>query len=108
MGLKFPPIPKAYLNTDITVIKLVNGEDGTTESEMFKGKCVFDEKSRTKVTADRQIITLNGLAIIQGDINQGEDIKGYVHVNSVKRHIESFKRIRNLDGTVHHVELDLK
>ena len=102
------PFPNLAAVTDITVHGLRDTEDGTTEYYIYTGKCIFDEKSRSVLTAEKQRIKLNALAIIEGDILPGEDIKGYVKVYGVTRRIAGTQRPRTLDGSVYSTELDLE
>ena len=102
------PFPRWAAVTPIEVVATIDGEDGVTEETIYSGNCIFDEKSRTRLTADRQLITLGAKAIIEGDISPGKDIKGFVTVYGVQRRIAGTQRPRNIDGAVFSTELDLE
>lgn len=101
------PFPRFLANTDIKVYSTTLGEDGEEEILLFEGKCIYTDKSKTVLNAERQLITLSGKAVIEGDINPGEVIQGYVLGNRVKKNIYSAERPLNPDGTVFSTELNL-
>lgn len=107
MGVKLP-FPKFLANTDIKVYSTTLGEDGQEEDLLYEGKCIYTDKSRQIMTPERQLITLSGKAVIEGDINPGELIQGYVEVKGTKKNIYSAERPLNPDGTVFSTELNLQ
>jgi len=106
MGVKLP-FPKFLANTDIKVYRTTLGEDGEEESLLYEGKCIYTDKSRTVLNAERKLITLRGKAVIEGDINSGKIIEGYVLVKGAKKNIYSAERPLNPDGTIFSTELNL-
>lgn len=106
MGLKLP-FPRFLAKTDIKVYSTVLGEDGEEETLLYEGKCIYTDKSKQVLNAERQLITLSGKAVIEGDINPGEVIQGFIKVNNAKKKIEGTERPLNPDGTVFSTELNL-
>lgn len=103
------PFPKWACVTPIKVYLTELSEDGEpVESEVFDGKCIYSEKSRLIMDAERRLVQLHAKAIIEGDICPGEDIEGYVMVEGgTKRTIYRAARPRNPDGSVFSTELEL-
>ena len=63
------PFPKWACVTPIKVYLTELSEDGEpVESEVFDGKCIYSEKSRQIMDAERRLVQLNAKAIIEGDI----------------------------------------
>ena len=106
MGLKLP-FPRFQAKTDIKVVSTVLGEDGEEESPLYSGKCIYTDKTRQVMNAERQLITLSGKAVIEGDIKPGEVIQGFIKVNNTKKTICIAERPLNPDGTVFSTELNL-
>lgn len=106
MGLKLP-FPKFLANTNIQVFSTILGEDGEEESLLYEGKCIYTDKSKTVLNAERQLVTLSGKAVIEGDIKPGEVIQGFIKVNNTRKIIYSAERPLNPDGTVFSTELNL-
>lgn len=103
MGMKLP-FPKFLANTQIEVYKTELGEDGPEEEKIFEGKCIYTDKSKQVMTAEKQLITLSGKAVIEGNI----DIKeGFIKINNTKKNIYSIERPLNPDGSVFSTELNL-
>ena len=105
MGMKLP-FPKFLANTDIKVYSTVMGEEGESESSLYDGKCIYTDKSKQIMSPERQLITLSGKAVIEGDINPNKQIQGYILVNGSKKTINSAERPLNPDGTVFSTELN--
>lgn len=107
MGMKLP-FPRFQAKTDIKVHSTVQGEDGEEETLLYEGKCIYTDKSKTVLNAERELITLSGKAVIEGDINPGKVIKGFVEVDNIKKKIYGAERPTNPDGTVFSTELNLQ
>lgn len=106
MGLKLP-FPKFLANTPIEVYSTFMGEDGEEEALLYEGKCIYTDKTKQVLNAERELITLSGKAVIEGDINPGKSIQGYIEVNNTKKKIYGVERPPNPDGTVFSTELNL-
>ena len=103
MGMKLP-FPKFLANTSIEVYKTELGEDGEEEKKVFNGKCIYTDKQKQVMTAEKQLVTLSGKAVIEGNIPIKE---GYINVNGDKKNIYSIERPLNPDGSVFSTELNL-
>lgn len=108
MGLKLP-FPKFLANTLIKVSNTDINEDGEpVETTLYEGKCIYTDKSKSILDAEKRLITLTGKVVIEGDINPGKIIKGYVKIGENKKIIYSVERPLNPDGTVFSTELSLQ
>lgn len=67
------------------------------------------KKTKQKITADKQIITLSGEALFNGDIAPDTDvISGEVVVlTGIRRKIYASEKAKNPDGTVNYTRLEL-
>lgn len=72
--------------------------------------CNYQSNAYTKVTADKQIVTLSGKVLIDGDIapDVPEIVGGECNVLGVTRRIYKGTKARNPDGTVNYTLLELK
>lgn len=102
------PFPKWLANTEVEVWRSAINSDGDyVESKIYDGKCIYTDKAKSILNADKQLINLSGRVTIEGDISPGEKIEGYVIVSGFKKKIYSFERPLNPDGTVFSTELIL-
>ena len=107
MELKLP-FPKWLANTPIKVWFEGTNTDGDYEEKIiFEGKCIYTDKSKQILNAERQLILLSGKAVIEGSIYDGI-FEGYLIVSGVKKRIYSIERPLNPDGTVFSTELNLQ
>lgn len=106
MGLKLP-FPTWLANTPIEVwYEGINSDGDYEEKKIFDGKCIYTDKSRQVLSAERQLILLSGKAVIEGSIYDGP-FEGYVIVSGVKKKIYSIERPLNPDGSIFSTELSL-
>lgn len=110
--MKYPRlVPDSVCNTDITVYRTggLNRDGSPKLTTIYEGKCLYSEKSRTKLTADKQLITLSGEALFNDDIAPDTDtITGEVSIFSgITRVIFSSEKAKNPDGTVNYTRLEL-
>ena len=84
------------------------GERETLIDDDFK--CNYQSGAYTKITADKQIITLSGKVLIDGDIapTVPEITSGKCELMGVTRDIYKGTKARNPDGTVNFTMLELK
>ncbi|MGG4397239.1 hypothetical protein ABEX25_23320 [Paenibacillus thiaminolyticus] len=102
------PFPRWNQVTPVKVYQTELSEDGEPVEELlFDGLAFYDEKSRQVLNAERQLVQLSGLIIIEGDINPGKLIEGYVLIDGDRKVIYRTKRPRNPDGSVFSTELEL-
>lgn len=107
MGLKLP-FPKWLANTPIEVWFEGTNSDGDYEEKLiFEGKCIYTDKSKQVLNAEKQLIQLSGMATIEGSICDGL-FEGYVKVEGIKKKIHSSERPLNPDGTIFSTELSLR
>ncbi|MGL4108320.1 hypothetical protein [Clostridium sp. LP20] len=107
MGFKLP-FPKFLANTEIEVWFEGTNTDGDYKEEIiFKGKCIYTDKSKQVLNAERQLITLSGKAVIEGYIYNGP-FEGYIVVNEIEKKIYSIERPLNPDGSIFSTELSLQ
>ncbi|MDQ0149352.1 hypothetical protein ACFO6R_10160 [Eubacterium multiforme] len=107
MGVKLP-FPKWILNTPVEVYQTFINEDGEpVEILLYDGLCNYNEKSKQTLDAERRLVTLSGKVIIEGDINPGKLIEGFIKIGELKKDIYKSSRPRNPDGSVFSTELEL-
>lgn len=105
--MKFP-YPKWLPKIPVKVYwEGVDSDGEYVEELIYDGPAFLDEKSRQVLDAERRLVMLSGLVIIEGDIYPGKPIQGYVVVNGQHKAIHSTLRPRNPDGTVFSTELNL-
>lgn len=101
------PFPKWSQVTPVQVYQTEQGRYGEEETLIYDGKCFYDEKSRQVLDAERRLVLLSGLIVIEGDINPDKVIEGFVMIGEDRKNIFRAKRPRNPDGTVFSTELEL-
>lgn len=110
--MKYPQlVPDRVCTTPIAVCREdgLNRDGSPKRTVIFEGKCNYSEKTYQRMTADKQIITLNAVALFNGDIAPDVDnIEGEVNVLSgIHRRIYASQKCRNPDGTVNYTRLEL-
>lgn len=94
--------------TPVKVCQIVLSEDsGPVPTTIYDGLCSYSEKTKQILDKERKFVTLSGKIIIEGDINPGKIIQGYVEVNGVKKDIFRGSRPSNPDGSVFSTVLEL-
>lgn len=103
------PFPRWNQVTPVKVYRTELSEDGEPGEELlYDKKCFYDERSRQVMTAERQLVLLSGLIVIEGDIAPGKpSFEGYVKICGDRKNIYRVKRPRNPDGSVFSTELEL-
>lgn len=110
--MKFPSlVPDKVCNTPVIVYREdgLNRDGSPKRTVVFEGKCFYSEKTKQKITAEKQLITLSGEALFNGDIAPDTDIiNGEVRLLSgIKRRIYASEKAKNPDGTVNYTRLEL-
>lgn len=110
--MKYPQlVPDRVCTTPITIYREggLNKDGSPKRTVIFEGKCNYSEKTVQRITAEKQIITLNAQALLNGDIAPDADsIEGEVNVlNGRHRRIYASQKCRNPDGTVNYTRLEL-
>lgn len=111
--MRFPClVDKRFCKTPIE-IKIYQegiGEDGEPLSALkIKAVCNYQDKAKTVITADKQLVQLSAQAYFIGDIapELPSISNGDVEVFGVTRRIYQGEKARNPDGTVNYTRLDL-
>lgn len=109
--MKYPClIPKQLCKTDI---RLEIDQEGLNEygeplaPVIYDGKCNYQDKARTVLTAEKKLVEVTGSALLPGDICPGLPTisGGAAVVFGVKRQIQQGAKARNPDGTVNYTEV---
>ena len=111
--MKYPKlVPNSICKTTATLI--IDSEEISEDGEPIKafeftGKCNYQDKSFTKLTAQKQLITLSGCALFNGDIapNLANITGGDIIINGEKRNIYQGEKCRNPDGTVNYTRIEV-
>lgn len=111
--MKYPCLVlKRFCKTPIEILLYSEdiGEDGAPETALTASLlCNYQDKAKTVITADKQLVSLTAQAYFVGDI--APDLPniggGRVTVNGVTRRIYQGEKARNPDGTVNYTRLDL-
>lgn len=111
--MKYPClILKSVCKTPISVTVFREGisEDGEPLTAIkLDLMCNYQDKAKTVITADKQLVQLTAQAYFIGDI--APDLptisNGEIEVCGVKRQIFQGEKARNPDGTVNYTRLDL-
>lgn len=106
--MKYPCLVlKSVCTTPITITVYQEGlsEDG----EPLKALGNYQDKAKTVLTADKQLVQLSAQAYFIGDIAPELSTlsNGEVIVNGVRRKIYQGEKARNPDGTINYTRLDL-
>ena len=80
--MKFPElVPDRVCNIPVKIYRTDGlNRDGSPKKVMiFDGRCFYSEKTKQKITAEKQLITLSGEMLFNGDIAPDTDIIGCCH-----------------------------
>lgn len=110
--MKWPElVPDSICNTPIQILfeDGINEDGSPKKTVIFDGKCNYSEKARQILNAERQLIQLQAVALLNGDIAPGKDISGEAIISNghVIRRIYASSRGYNPDGTVNYTRLEL-
>lgn len=109
--MRYPKlVPDRVCVTPCTVYQTdgLNRDGSKKETVIFKGKCFHSEKATQKLNAEKQLITLSGAVLFNGDISPDSPvIDGYVKLNERDYKIYSSEKAKNPDGTVNFTRLEL-
>lgn len=99
----------ANVNCTITLYKDGISEEGEPLVDIvYKGKCIFSEKSKRVINEDSKADKLIGTVYVKGDIAPDKEIitDGYIEFDDGKQmEIINALRIRNPNGTIHHTKV---
>lgn len=111
--MKYPClVPKRFCRTEIS---LLFDREGITEygeplpAVEYTGKCNYQDKARTILTAEKKLVQITGSALFPGDICPDIPVisGGEAVIFGVKRRILEGRKARNPDGTVNYTEVML-
>lgn len=103
-------VPKRLCKTDI---RLEIDQEGLNEygeplkQVVFEGKCNYQDKAKTILTAEKKLVDITGCAMFPGDICPELPVisGGSAIVFGAKRRIQQGTKARNMDGTVNYTEV---
>lgn len=111
--MKYPClVPKRLCKTDIM---LSFDREGLNEygeplpAIQYTGKCNYQDKAKTVLTAEKKLIQITGSALLPGDICPQIPVisGGEAVIFGEKRRILEGRKARNTDGTVNFTEVML-
>lgn len=73
----------------------------------YSGKCNYQDKARTVLTAEKKLVQITGSALFPGDICPDLPVisGGTATVLGVERRVLQGRKARNPDGTVNYTEI---
>ena len=77
------------------------------EPVKYTGKCNYQDKARTVLTAEKKLVDITGSALFPGDICPELPVisSGAAVILGVKRRVLEGRKARNPDGTVNYTEV---
>lgn len=112
--MKYPClVPKQLCTIDI-ILKFdregLNEYGEPLEAVEFAGKCNYQDKAKTVLTAEKKLIEITGTALFSGDICPTLAVisGGEAEIFGVSRRIIEGRKARNPDGTVNYTEVLLE
>lgn len=109
--MKYPcVVPQRLCKTEIRLEisrEGVNEFGEPQEPISFDGRCNFQDKARTVMTAEKKLVEITGVVLIPGDICQELPVisGGKANVYGCERVIQQGRKARNPDGTVNYTEV---
>lgn len=109
--MKYPCLVLNRLcKTDISL--MLEQEEVTEYGEplpafLYSGKCNYQDKAKTILTAEKKLVQITGTALFPGDICPDLPVisGGTAVVFGVERRIQQGMKARNPDGTVNYTEV---
>lgn len=111
--MKYPClVDKRFCKTEVHVEIEPEGLDvygRPLPSTVYDGKCNYQDKTKTILTAEKKLIEVTGTALFPGDIAPELPVisGGMVTIFGVERRIVQGTKARNPDGTVNYTGLEL-
>lgn len=103
-------MPDRVCTTPVCVYQTdgLNRDGSRKRTVTYIGKCHHTEKSFQKLSADKQLITLSGQALFNGDISpETPKIEGYAEIGGKEYIIFGSEKAKNPDGSVNYTRLEL-
>lgn len=103
-------VPKKLCKTDISLSfdrEGISEYGEPLEPITCSGKCNYQDKARTVLTAEKKLVEVTGCALFPGDICPELPVisGGEAVLFGVKRRIQQGRKARNPDGTVNYTEV---
>lgn len=103
-------VPKRLCKTDIV---LFLDREGLSEygeplpAVEYSGKCNYQDKAKTVLTAEKKVVQITGSALFPGDICPELSVitGGDAKIFGVKRRVLEGRKNRNPDGNVNYTEV---
>lgn len=109
--MKYPClVPKRLCKTDISLMlerEGLNKYGEPFETVNYTGKCNYQDKARTILTAEKKLVEITGSALFPGDICPELPVisGGTAAVFGADRRVLEGRKARNPDGTVNYTEV---
>lgn len=105
-------VPSQWCRTDIS---LELDREGISEYGEplalveYSGKCNYQDRAKTVLTAEKKLVEITGTALFPGDICPEFPVisGGTAVIHGIERQILQGKKARNPDGTVNYTEVML-
>ncbi len=109
--MRYPTlVPKRLCKTDIRLE--INREGLTEDGEplepvIYEGKCNYQDRARTVLTAEKKLVEVTGTVLIPGDLCPELPVisGGKAFILGSKRRIQQGRKARNPDATVNYTEV---
>ncbi len=111
--MKYPClVPKRLCRTDIVLSfdrEGLNEYGEPLEPLEYSGKCNYQDRARTVLTAEKKLVEITGTVLVPGDACPDLPVisGGSAVVFGVRRRILQGRKARNPDGSVNHTEVML-
>lgn len=111
--MKYPClVPNRLCKTEISLEfdqGSVNSYGEPLPAIKYSGKCNYQDKARTILTAEKKLVEITGTALFPGDIcpELPAISGGKANIFGVERRIQQGRKARNPDGTVNYTEVML-
>lgn len=109
--MKYPClVPRRLCKTDISLSfdrEGLNEYGEPLESVTYSGKCNYQDKAKTILTAEKKLVQITGSALFPGDIcpELSAISGGTAVVFGAERRVLEGRKARNPDGTVNYTEV---
>lgn len=109
--VKYPClVPNRLCKTEISLEfdrESLNEYGEPLEPVCYSGRCNYQDKAKTVLTAEKKLVEITGSALFPGDICPDLPVisGGYAVIFEVKRRILQGTKARNPDGTVNYTEV---
>lgn len=109
--MKYPKlVPDSVCVTSCKVYRTdgLNRDGSKKKTVVFEGKCFHSEKATQKLNAEKQLISLSGEVLFNGDIaDDSSAIDGYVEIGEKEYKINASQKGKNPDGSVNFTRIEL-